>query len=215
YDSKGELVWEMLLDVYGEVKECHGDRTLVPFRYQGQYEDGETGLYYNRFRYYSPDMGMYISSDPIGLAGNNPTLYGYVQDVNIWLDPWGLKCLKNKKTFFNGKSRRDAFRQAKRDAGIPMSQHPQKVYYDDLLDGDGNKIIDRQGYPVQSRNYEYVVSRKNSSGDSITETITIQEHSYGHTKATTGHGREPHFNVRDKNLKTGSVEGTHGHYNFP
>ena len=33
---------------------------------------------------------MYISSDPIGLAGNNPTLYGYVADVNIWLDLWGL-----------------------------------------------------------------------------------------------------------------------------
>ncbi|MFT0487602.1 RHS repeat-associated core domain-containing protein, partial [Bacteroides thetaiotaomicron] len=90
YDSKGELVWEMLLDVYGEVAECHGDRTLVPFRYQGQYEDEETGLYYNRFRYYSSQMGMYISSDPIGLAGNNPTLYGYVQDVNVWIDPWGL-----------------------------------------------------------------------------------------------------------------------------
>lgn len=90
YDSKGELVWEMLLDVYGEVKECHGDRTLVPFRYQGQYEDEETGLYYNRFRYYSPEMGMYISSDPIGLAGNNPTLYGYVQDVNTLIDWFGL-----------------------------------------------------------------------------------------------------------------------------
>ena len=35
-------------------------------------------------------MGMYISSDPIGLAGNNPTLYGYVGDVNTWLDQWGL-----------------------------------------------------------------------------------------------------------------------------
>ena len=80
----------MLLDVYGEVKECHGDRTLVPFRYQGQYEDEETGLYYNRFRYYPPQMGMYISSDPIGLAGNNPTLYGYVHDPNIWLDLLGL-----------------------------------------------------------------------------------------------------------------------------
>ena len=90
YDSKGELVWEMLLDVYGKVTECHGDRTLVPFRYQGQYEDGETGLYYNRFRYYSPDMGMYISSDPIGLAGNNPTLYGYVEDVNLLNDILGL-----------------------------------------------------------------------------------------------------------------------------
>ena len=32
---------------------------------------------------------MYISSDPIGLTGNNPTLYGYVQDVNTWLDPLG------------------------------------------------------------------------------------------------------------------------------
>ncbi|MCO5808640.1 Bacteriodales T6SS Rhs protein [Phocaeicola vulgatus] len=95
YNSKGELVWEMLLDVYGKVAECHGDRTLVPFRYQGQYEDEETGLYYNRFRYYSPDMGMYISSDPIGLAGNNPTLYGYVQDVNTWMDPWGLDCSKD------------------------------------------------------------------------------------------------------------------------
>ena len=89
YDSGGNLVWEMLLDVYGEVRECHGDRLLVPFRYQGQYEDEETGLYYNRFRYYSPQMGMYISSDPIGLAGNNPTMYGYVKDVNIWIDEFG------------------------------------------------------------------------------------------------------------------------------
>ena len=90
YDSRGNLVWEMLLDVYGEVKECHGDRTLVPFRYQGQYEDIETGLYYNRFRYYSPQMGMYISSDPIGLFGNNSTLYAYVSDVNGEIDTFGL-----------------------------------------------------------------------------------------------------------------------------
>ncbi|WP_419051715.1 RHS repeat domain-containing protein [Parabacteroides goldsteinii] len=90
YDSRGGLVWEMLLDVYGEVMECRGDRTLVPFRYQGQYEDTETGLHYNRFLYYAPGMGMYISSDPIGIAGNNPTLYRYVEDVNIWLDLLGL-----------------------------------------------------------------------------------------------------------------------------
>ena len=96
YDSRGNLVWEMLLDVYAEVKECHGDRTLVPFRYQGQYEDIETGLYYNRFRYYSPDMGMYVSQDPINLAGNNPTLYGYVFDSNTQIDPFGLDCKANK-----------------------------------------------------------------------------------------------------------------------
>jgi hypothetical protein len=33
---------------------------------------------------------MYLSQDPIGLAGNNPTLYGYVKDVNTHLDPFGL-----------------------------------------------------------------------------------------------------------------------------
>jgi uncharacterized protein RhaS with RHS repeats len=33
---------------------------------------------------------MYLSQDPIGLAGNNPTLYGYVRDVNSWVDVFGL-----------------------------------------------------------------------------------------------------------------------------
>ena len=59
------------------------------FRYQGQYEDVETGLYYNRFRYYSADEGVYISQDPIGLAGG-AALYSYVQDVNSWVDVFGL-----------------------------------------------------------------------------------------------------------------------------
>lgn len=36
------------------------------------------GLYYNRFRYYDPSLGQYTQQDPIGLAGGNPTLYGYV-----------------------------------------------------------------------------------------------------------------------------------------
>ena len=32
---------------------------------------------YNRFRYYLPDEGIYTQRDPIGLAGGNPTVYGY------------------------------------------------------------------------------------------------------------------------------------------
>ncbi len=60
------------------------------FRYQGQYFDSETDLCYNRYRYYSPETGSYISQDPIGLAGGNPTLYGYVKDVNSWIDVLGL-----------------------------------------------------------------------------------------------------------------------------
>ena len=46
--------------------------------------------YYNRFRYYSPDSGTYISQDPIGLEGNNPNFYGYTFDSNTEVDVWGL-----------------------------------------------------------------------------------------------------------------------------
>ena len=91
FNSDGEKTWSAELDIYGCVRNFVG-RSLgdCPFRYQGQYEDEETGLYYNRFRYYSPDSGIYISQDPIGLAGGNPTQYGYVSDVNSWIDPFGL-----------------------------------------------------------------------------------------------------------------------------
>ncbi|WP_236545628.1 RHS repeat domain-containing protein, partial [Tenacibaculum maritimum] len=91
YDAKGNIVWECELDIYGKVRNLHGEKTFIPFRYQGQYEDIETGLYYNRFRYYSPDTGTYISKDPIGLAGDMPNMYSYVSDSNTWIDPFGLE----------------------------------------------------------------------------------------------------------------------------
>jgi RHS repeat-associated protein len=90
YDSHGTQTWSCELSSCGEVRNITGTRGDCPFRYQGQYEDVETGLYYNRFRYYDPNIGNYLSQDPIGLAGGNPTLYGYVGDVNTWVDVFGL-----------------------------------------------------------------------------------------------------------------------------
>ena len=49
------------------------------------------GLAYNRFRYYSPETGAYISQDPIRLEAGLTNLYAYVHDVNAWIDPWGLR----------------------------------------------------------------------------------------------------------------------------
>ncbi|MEQ6358024.1 RHS repeat-associated core domain-containing protein [Lysinibacillus sp. M3] len=90
YDEEGNKVWSAELDIFGRVKEFTDVEDFIPFRYQGQYEDVETGLYYNRFRYYSPVEGIYTQVDPIGLTGGNPTLYAYVIDPNIWIDPFGL-----------------------------------------------------------------------------------------------------------------------------
>ncbi|HEX2627650.1 MAG TPA: RHS repeat-associated core domain-containing protein, partial [Chitinophagaceae bacterium] len=90
FDENGQKVWEAALDIYGRVRTLEGERSSLPFRYQGQYEDVETGLYYNRFRYYAPEEGLYISQDPIGLLGNNPNIYAYTHDPNSWLDVLGL-----------------------------------------------------------------------------------------------------------------------------
>ncbi|WP_436616733.1 RHS repeat-associated core domain-containing protein [Sorangium sp. So ce1024] len=45
-------------------------------RFPGQYEDAETGLYYNRYRYYDPADGMFVSPEPLGVAGGSG-YYGY------------------------------------------------------------------------------------------------------------------------------------------
>ena len=91
YDDKGKLVWQVEFDIYGRIREnLFNNKSFIPFRQLGQYEDVETGLYYNRFRYYNPETGSYISKDPIGLAGNNPNLYAYVHDSNTMVDPFGL-----------------------------------------------------------------------------------------------------------------------------
>ncbi len=57
YDEQGHKVWSAELDVYGRVNEFTGEKDLIPFRYQGQYDDNEIGLYYNQFRYYDPEQG--------------------------------------------------------------------------------------------------------------------------------------------------------------
>ncbi|EOP1778664.1 RHS repeat-associated core domain-containing protein, partial [Escherichia coli] len=57
--------------------------------YAGQWQDAESGLCYNRFRYYEPESGMYLVSDPLGLLGGEQT-YRYVPNPLGWIDQYGL-----------------------------------------------------------------------------------------------------------------------------
>ena len=96
YDEQGNKTWDCTLDIYGKVTTFTGrGLNTCPFRLQGQYEDEETGLYYNRFRYYSSKNGVYISQDPIRLNGRNSIFYSYVKNVNKGVDLFGLMPLCN------------------------------------------------------------------------------------------------------------------------
>lgn len=89
YKEDGHILWDCELDESGKVHLKKGEINICPFRFQGQYEDIETGLYYNRNRYYSVEEGTYISKDPIKLNGGLG-LYNYVKDPNRYIDPFGL-----------------------------------------------------------------------------------------------------------------------------
>ena len=176
--------------------------------FAGQYFDQESGLAYNRFRYYDPQSGCYLKSDPIGLAGGE-TPYSYVHNPMESIDPFGLTSYTppGKKSSYFATSRKEALQKAKRDAGIPKAQHPYKVEKVSLKDGYGDFVRKSNGEKVTARQYYY----KNNKGNDI----IIQEHSMGHAKAAVGKGKEAHFNVRPiDNLDTGYYPGTYGHYNF-
>ena len=58
-------------------------------RFQGQYFDHESGLHYNRFRYYDPQTGRFVHQDPIGFGGGD-NFYQYAPNPWSWFDPFGL-----------------------------------------------------------------------------------------------------------------------------
>jgi RHS repeat-associated protein len=60
----------------------------TPFRLPGQWDDVETGLHYNRYRYYDPETGRFISPDPIGLNGS-VNLFSLGPNPVGWSDPMG------------------------------------------------------------------------------------------------------------------------------
>ncbi len=88
YDDAGREAWSGSMEAWGHLRTLTGAAEVCPFRWPGQYEDAETGLYYNRFRYYDPEAGEYVSQDPIRLNGG-VELCKYVRDPLTSIDPNG------------------------------------------------------------------------------------------------------------------------------
>jgi RHS repeat-associated protein len=86
----GALHWQASYRTWGNTLKVQASgQVRQNLRFQGQYFDEETGLHYNRFRYYDPDIGRFVSQDPIGLLGGANT-YQYAPNPTIWIDLLGL-----------------------------------------------------------------------------------------------------------------------------
>lgn len=129
--------------------------------YAGQWQDAESGLCYNRFRYYEPETGMYLVSDPLGLQGSEQT-YRYVPNPLGYIDPLGLAktSVPAEKISLSDKAR-DLFRQGKVREALD-------VHYEDLvrrkLGGISQEIAGRE-YDVVTDKIIAQVKRTYSSID--------------------------------------------------
>jgi RHS repeat-associated protein len=131
--SSGSILWSARYDGLGRTE----TKGYCPLRFAGQYSDEETGLSYNRFRYFDPQLNAYLSPDPLGIAAGHD-VYSYAPNVWTWNDPLGLaqkKCGGGKKVY---RQLSDVDRE-NFDAGLDLQPR-----------GEGGSIVQHvQGQPTR------------------------------------------------------------------
>jgi len=94
-DNRQNVIWRWDSRPFGDSspdEDPDGNHESFTFnlRFPGQYQDEESGLFYNYFRTYDPSVGRYITSDPVGLRGGLNTYLGVNANPLRFIDPRGL-----------------------------------------------------------------------------------------------------------------------------
>ncbi len=115
-DAAGQVTERYRYSVFGAMTVLNPDATpkasglpVVPYTYTGRDWEPAAGMYNYRARYYSPNMGRFISADPIGFSGGDMNTYAYTSNAPIdWNDPFGLDVYRqNRQLNPKGKIVRD------------------------------------------------------------------------------------------------------------
>ncbi|WP_461423095.1 RHS repeat domain-containing protein [Ketobacter sp.] len=181
-DWEGQVVWSVWYRTYGSVVRKDVDAVEDNSRFQGQYWDEETGLHYNRFRYYDPRTGQFTQQDPIGLLGG-VNCYRYAVNPVSWIDPLGLigkpgDCPDSEKNESLDKSKSVAetarIHHYKADEqnpyghySIKVSKGNETIHTHQIItarDKSSTTIVETIGYPV-SKPLEKVVEVKIPNAD--------------------------------------------------
>ncbi|EIB3139546.1 RHS repeat protein, partial [Salmonella enterica] len=110
---EGSIAWSAEYDEWGNLLNEAGPQQLI--RLPGQQWDKESGLYYNRHRYYDPAQGRYITQDPVGLKGGW-SLYNYPLNPVEYIDPLGLSPFSGLGSGFNN------YMQVAGSLGVSMTE---------------------------------------------------------------------------------------------
>ncbi|MBV4477881.1 RHS domain-containing protein [Pseudomonas sp. COW3] len=171
-DYSGEIMWSAKYRAYGNLAALDVSEIDNPLRFQGQYFDTETGLHYNRHRYYNPGTGRFLTPDPIKLAGglNN---YQYVSNPTGWVDPLGLsECPGANEKESSAASEKKPEEKTKVNEGNPDAPYTgpipkamqDKILYGTRSPGHNKPVGGHSPQVMNSPNYQFDVVSTNKDG---------------------------------------------------
>ncbi|MCU1762194.1 DUF6531 domain-containing protein [Pseudomonas sp. 14P_8.1_Bac3] len=202
-DYSGDIVWAARYAAYGRLTRLNRDTHQIldqPLRFQGQYFDPETGLHYNRHRYYQPDVGRYLTPDPSQLAGG-VNQYRYTRSPTGWVDPLGLSECPGAGKCGTGAGVEDPAGKVKADEGAPPtpSPKPNKRY---LYRGDSREsweIFETGFEPLGDSMDIYLHAHDNRNPPSFFVSTSTSENAA--IQFATGYGFEDGFVYVIKNIR--------------
>ena len=164
-NARAEVVWSSTFKTYGTLALAHVNEVDNPLRFQGQYYDEETGLHYNRHRYYDPNCRQFTTQDPIGLLGGM-NAYQYAPNPMTWVDPWGLK---SKEDYSN----LSKIGPSRASLGNHVNNFENGVYQNRQVNGDEvfykyHGVDNRTG-----RTHNYVTNKKYVSEPALRDDLAI------------------------------------------
>jgi RHS repeat-associated protein len=156
-DESGRVAWQGRVDLRGQVATTVAEVTC-PWRWAGQFHDPETGLHYNRFRYYAPARDRYLTPDPLGVAGN-ANAYAYAADPTIASDPFGLIIVYHytSEAGFNAIQRSGPSGTWDFHASQPPGGHPYGFYVTSKFDPSQTSELHRMGIPADKRTHFFAI----------------------------------------------------------
>lgn len=155
-DASGRIVWwASHIHPYGHVEVDASSELAFHLRFPGHYHDADTGLFYNRFRYYDATLGRYLQSDPLGIAGGT-NLYAYAPNPLVQVDVLGLD--HGGRPHSNSSHTPDTEKvptsesvlgknEAFLSDGTPMPEGTRRIEYDN---GAAVYYVDSQGRPIRA-----------------------------------------------------------------